>query len=151
MSDYQQIKYLNHRYRELTEQATARADTYRAYVTLGMHIEGVQPDRVESDLVEAIEAFQKHMEEKTDVLCGVLIEEATVVCGEYEEPLRRLVLEQYPRFPQNTLTLDWYVTELALHVGLVLKQERVSVTTPSTTYVYELSELPKTLTRAIAP
>jgi hypothetical protein len=114
--------------------------TFRAVVTLGAH--SAKGDVIEDYLHESIRTFQDYMRTEHDTLAGVLIERAHLICDRYAEPLYRLAVEQYPRFPQNTATLEWYVMELALYLMRSFSQERVSVTLPDTTLVYENATMP---------
>lgn len=120
---------------------TTSDDTFRTYATLGGHYsDGSEiPDH---EVHDVIARFQHYMQDKHGVMSGILVETANVICGDYTEPLYHIVLEQYPRFPQKPSMLEWYICELALYLMEQFAQDRISVTLPSYTFVYEAEDVP---------
>jgi len=95
-------------------------------------------DSTDDDLAKYYEMIQRTCQEFCDDvgLC-VHIEKVDYVYTQGSEPGVKVVLINYPRFPKATSTIDQLARTLASELLIQSHQERVTVITPTESYLLE--------------
>lgn len=113
--------------------------TFQASVYVGCR-EGY--DGPEFSKLRLLEAIQEFHEQFPNTKACLRIEACTYIAGKYIEDGWSINVIDYPRFPKDHNTITITMGMLADHLRRSLKQNRVGLVTPKTTFLYE-SESPE--------
>lgn len=89
-----------------------------------------------SDVATKVEKFNDGRKANKIYICGIRITTCYIaISSDYSEPGYELAVINYPRFPFSDLQINQYMFDLGEYLLVELKQNRMSLVTPSTTYL----------------
>lgn len=113
-----------------------QVDTYEVSLYIGSCEGYGGKEFTEADLYKSIGAFQQ----KTQTRIPVRITPTRYVDGSYTEKGWECTAICYPRVPQHPETISNFMSDLAQHLLVLFRQNRISVKGPSNTKMYYTKE-----------
>lgn len=118
-----------------------REKTYEAKIYLGSKEAYKGKEFTLEDLTKFIGSFQK---DKDKDACPLRIAECHYMFEDYIEKGWEVVVINYPRFPKPESKLFEFMSDLAKALLMQFKQNRISLVTPTQTYMYSSEEAKQT-------